>query len=149
MSEANTVPNATEHQKPADADSKSVFDWGVLPLLNAQADLLAGAETTVANWLRRRHEAVADTRQLVASMHVGTDLGDALKASREFMSRSFRRLAADADACHATAQHFMERAPSWFPEGVWHPGNGADLSATRAAATRAAARPLRMANRSE
>jgi hypothetical protein len=153
MSETNPLPSMVEKPKPTDAIPAAVRDWGVAPLLNAQADLLAGAEATVTDWLRRRHDAVVDMQQLIARMHTGFDPADTFKAQRELMSRSFQRLAADAEACHSATQHLLDRAPSWFPNGgwMWFPwGAGStDTPATQAAATRAAGRPLRMANKSE
>ena len=96
-----------------------MLDWGVGPLLNVQADILAGAEATIGDWLRRRHEAIADTQQLIARIHAGGEPGEAVRAQREWVSRSFRRLAADADACHTAARRLMDRAPSWFPQRGW------------------------------
>lgn len=110
MSETNPITTAAKEQKQPDAIPAAALDWSVGPLLNAQADLLAGAEATVIDWLHRRHEAVLDTQQLIAHMHTGTDPADALKAQREWMSRSFRRLAADADAYHSVSRQLMDRA---------------------------------------
>jgi hypothetical protein len=153
MSEATTIPNPPDKPTPADAAPSVKFDWGVGPLLNAQADMLAGAEAAVGDWLRRRHEAVADTQQLIARMSAHPDPMDALKAQREWMSRSFRRLAADADACHSAAQYLLDGSQSWFPNGgwIWPPRGVAatETPASQAAATRAAARPLRMANKAD
>jgi hypothetical protein len=106
-------------RQQANAVADTVLDWGIGPLLNAQADMLAGAEATVSDWLRRRHEAIADTRQLIARMHIGGEPGDAVRAQREWVSRSFRRLAADADAYHTVARRLMDRVPSWFPQHGW------------------------------
>ena len=150
MSEMNPAPNLTENAKQADAIPAAALDWSVRPVLNAQADLLAGAETTVTDWLHRRHEAIVDTQQLIARMQTGVDPVTAFKAQQEWMSRSLRRLAADANACQSAARQLMERAPSWFPRADWMWfGNGSanpESSATQAAATRSAGRPLRMAN---
>jgi len=107
----------------------------------------------VTNWLQRRHEAVLDMQQLIAGMHIGTNTADALKAQQEWVSRSFRRLAADADAYQSATQRLLDRVPSWFPQGgsMWflRGPRSPESSATQAAATRAAGRPLRMANKSE
>jgi len=153
MSETNPTPNVTEKQKQPDANSAPMPDWGVSALLNAQADLLAGAEATVTDWLRRRHEAVIDTRQLIVHMHVGADPAEAVKAQREWVSRSFRRLAAEADAYQSVAQQLMERAPAWLPQGGWgwfpRIAGSTETASTQAAATRAAGKPLRMASKSE
>lgn len=153
MSETSPVPNVTEQQKQAEAITSSVPDWGIGSLLNAQADMLAGAETTVTDWLHRRHEALVDTQQLIARIHAGTDLASALKAQQEWVSRSLRRLAADADAYQSTTQKMLDRTPSWFPQDGWtwftRGLKTAETSATQAAATRAAGKPLRMANKPE
>jgi hypothetical protein len=153
MSEANSMPNVAEQQKQPEAIAGAAPDWGVGSMLNAQADLLAGAEATVTHWLQRRHEAVLDIQQLIAGMHIGTNTADVLKAQQEWVSRSFRRLAADADAYQSVTQRLLDRASSWFPQGglMWFPRgpSSPESSATQAAATRAAGRPLRMANKSE
>lgn len=67
MSEVNPIQNPTEKQKSAEAIPAAALEWGVGPLLNAQADLLAGAEATVTDWLHRRHEAIVDTQQLISA----------------------------------------------------------------------------------
>ena len=150
MSESNPVQNLTEKQKAVEASPAAALEWSVGPLLNAQADLLAGAEVTVTDWLHRRHEAIVDAQQLITRMQTGIDPVGALKAQQEWMSRSFRRLVADAGACQSATQQLMERAPSWFPHsGLMWFGNGSgngEAAASQAAATRVAARPLRMAN---
>lgn len=139
MNEINPVQNLAEKQKSAAAP-----EWSVGPLLNAQAELIAGAGVTVTDWLNRRHEAIADTRQLITRMQTGVDPAAAFKAQQEWVSRSFRRLAADADACHAATQQLMERASSWFPHGGWTwSGNG---GGNRDVAARAGGGSLRMAN---
>src|ERR1700690_3741921 len=108
MSEINPVQNLTEKQKAAEAIPAAALDWSVGPILNAQADLLAGAEAAVTDWLHRRHEAIVDTQQLIARMQTGVDPSAAFKAQQEWMTRSFRRLVADADACQSTTQLLME-----------------------------------------
>lgn len=150
MSDINRVQNLAEPPKPAEGIRAAALDWSVGPLLNAQADLLAGAEATVTNWLHRRHEAIVDTQQLMARMQTEGDPANAFKAQQEWMTRSFRRIAADADACYSATQQLMERAPSWFPRVGWlWFGNGSmadEIGATQAAAARSVSRPLRMAN---
>lgn len=153
MSAANPVQSVTEKHKPADLTPADALEWGIGPLLNAQADLLAGVEATVTDWLHRRHEAVVDTQQLIARVQTVSGPADALKAQQEWMSRSFRRLAADAEACHSATQHLMDRAPSWFPQGGWlwsrwQTENPA-TAASQAAATRAVGAPLRMADNAD
>jgi hypothetical protein len=114
--------------------------------------MLAGTGAAVTDWLHRRHEAVLDTRQLIANMHVGADPAETFKAQRDFVSRSFQRFAAEVDACQTTTQKLLERTPAWFPQGgwAWFPrisGSTETASAQAAAATRAAGRSLRMANK--
>jgi hypothetical protein len=150
MDDINPVQNLADKQKQGEAIPAVGLEWSVGPLLNAQADLLAGAEATVTDWLHRRHEAVADTQQLISRMQTGVDPAAAFKAQQEWMSRSFRRLVADADAYHSATQQLMERASSWFPRNGWMwfgngSGNG-EAAASQAAATRTAGRSLRMAN---
>jgi hypothetical protein len=148
MGETNPIPNVTETAIQPEASPRAAFEWGIRPVLNAQADMLAGAEATVTDWLHRRYEAIVDTQQLVASVHPGTNMADALKAQQEWLSRSFRRVAADLEAYQSTSQQLMDRAPSWFPNGGWmwfQQGTG--NAASQAAATRAAGRPLRMAHK--
>jgi hypothetical protein len=151
MSETNPVQNQAERRRSTELIPAAALEWSVGPLLSAQADLLAGVEATVTDWLHRRHEAIIDTQQLIARMQTGvTDPAAAFKAQQEWMTRSFRRLVADADACQSATQHLMERVPSWFPRGGWSWfGNGSvseETAASQAAATRAVGRSLRMAN---
>ena len=151
MSETSPTPNVTEKQKQPDAGSGPVLDWGVAMLFNAQADVLAGAEATMTEWLRRRHEAVVDAGQLISRMRMGGDAADAFKAQREWVSRSFQRLAAEADAFQSVTQQMMERTPAWFPQGgwAWFPrvAGSTETASSQAAATRSAGRPLRVANK--
>ena len=150
MSETNPIPNATEKQKQPDTAAVAALDWGISTLLNAQADMLASTGAVVTDWLHRRHEAVLDARQLIARVHVGAEPADAFKTQREFVSHFFQRMAAEVDAYQATAQQLMERAPHWFPPAgwFWFPriAGSAETASSQAAATRAAGRPLRMAN---
>ena len=150
MSETNPIPNATEKQKQPDAAAVATLDWGIGTLLNAQADMLASTGAVVTDWLHRRHEAMLETKQLIARVHVGAEPADAFKTQREFVSHFFQRMAAEVDAYQATTQQLMERAPHWFPQGgwFWFPriAGSAETASSQAAATRAAGRPLRMAN---
>jgi hypothetical protein len=150
MSETNPIPNATEKQKQPDAVAVAALDWGISTLLNAQADMLASTGAVVTDWLHRRHDAVLETKQLIARVHVGAEPADAFKTQREFVSHFFQRMAAEVDAYQATAQQLMERTPHWFPPGgwFWFPRivGSAETASSQAAATRAAGRPLRMAN---
>ena len=61
MTEATASSNTGEQQKHTAAFFGAVLNSGAEPVLRAQADLLASVETSVTAWLRRRHEAVADT----------------------------------------------------------------------------------------
>jgi hypothetical protein len=166
MSEANAIPSPVEQPK-TEATPGAALDWGIGPLLDAQAEILAGAEATVTDWLRRRREAILDTRQLIGRVRVGGDLTETFQAQRDWISRSFERLAADTDAYQSVARQVMDRAPglfsqapwlaegSWFPAGSWFSGTGwfpqsaksPDASSSQSAATRTGVRPLRMANK--
>jgi hypothetical protein len=149
MSETNPVTNATEKSKQPDAVAAAPLDWGIRTLLNAQADILTSTGAVMTDWLHRRHEAVLDTRQLISRVKVGAEPAEAFKTQRELVSHFFQRLAAEVDAYHATTQHIIERAPHWFPQGAWFwfpRAEGAETASSQAAATRAAGRPLRMAN---
>ena len=154
MSEASSFVTVVEQQrKQASAATNAVLDWGIGSLLNAQADLLAGAESAMTDWLHRRREAVVDARNLIAHMHVGVEPGEAVKAQQEWISRSLRRLAADAESCHSVTWRLFEHAPAWFPRdglaGSSSEPAASESAPSQAAATRAATRPLRMANQSE
>jgi hypothetical protein len=124
------------------------------PVLKAQADLLVEAETGVTDWLRRYHEAVVDTQQLVSHLRTSKDPFDALKVQQEWMSRAFLRMAADTTAYQAATRQLTERAKTWFPQSKAFTDSvaaaaSADSVASQAAAvTRAAAKPLREANKS-
>jgi hypothetical protein len=150
MSETNSIPNATEKQKQPDTAAVAALDWGISTLLNAQADMIASTGSVMSDWLHRRQEALLDARQLITRVHVGAEPADAFRSQREFVSHFFQRLAAEVDAYQATTQQLMERAPHWFPHGgwFWFPriAGGAETASSQAAATRAAGRPLRMAN---
>jgi hypothetical protein len=150
MSETNPIPNTIEQQKQPDAVAAAAFDWGIGTLLNAQADMLASTGAVMGDWLHRRREAVRDAGQLIARVHVGAEPAEAFRTQREFVSHFFQRLAAEVDAYQAATQHIMERAPHWLPQDgwFWFPriAGSAETASSQAAATRAAGRPLRMAN---
>jgi hypothetical protein len=96
----------------------------------------------VVDWLRRRHDDAVDTQHLLAQLRTSRDPFEALKAQQEWVSRAFLRLAADTAAYQSATQQLPDRTRTWFPQG-------AEIVASQAAAaTRAAARPLRNANRS-
>lgn len=132
----------------------SVFSPGVGPVLKAQTDLLESAKVILSDWLCRRQEAVEDTQNLVASLRTSRDPLDALKIQQEWFSRAFLRIAADTAAYQAAAQQIADRAKTWFPQPraiAEAEATGAEMgtesvASQTAAATRAAARPLREAN---
>jgi len=150
MSEPNPIPNLTERQRQPDAVAPPPPDWGIGSLLNAQAEVLASAGAVLSDWLQRRQEAALDTRQLISRARVSAEPADAIRIQREFVSHFFQRLAIEVDACQATTQHLMERAPGWFPQGgwSWFPRivGGTEVSASQSAGTRTVGRPIRMAN---
>jgi hypothetical protein len=155
MAETSQAPDIAERTQNAAAFFGSVFTPGVGPVLKAQADLLEGAETTIADWLRRCHDAVVDTQELVAHLRTSKDPFDALKLQQEWASRALLRLAADTAAYQATTQRLADRAKSWFPqttavtEGVAAATDvGLESAASHAASvTRAAGKPLREAGK--
>jgi hypothetical protein len=116
MSEASQIPNAVVRATLEPAKT-SVFDWGVGTILDARAEMLADAETMMTAWLRRRREAVLDTKQLLAQSQISADPAGAFTAQRQWVSRSLQRLTADADAA---ARWMMTRAPGWVPQGGWN-----------------------------
>ena len=121
-----------------------MFNTGADPVLKAQADLLASVETTFSGWLGRRREALQDTQSLVARLRTSSDPVEFVSAQQEWVSGAFRRLAADAAAYQTAAQEIVDRARTWFPNGT----EAADAVATAASeASKAASKPLRVANR--
>jgi hypothetical protein len=138
-----TVPDIAEQQKVATALLGSAMSTSAEPMLKAQADLLASAESTMTDWLHRRREAVADTQRLVSRLHGSTDPAEFLKVQQEWMAGVFNRLAADATAYQSATQRLMDHARSWFSQS-------AESTASQVAtATRAAAKPLQMAAKAE
>ena len=121
------------------------INWGVGNLLKAQAEILTGFEPAISDWLRRRHEAMLDVRQLAARLNTGGDPSELLKAQRDWVSRSLHRMAADAEAYQSAVQQFIDRTRSIFPS---NPDNG-DSAAAQAATTRAAGKPLRMTTKTD
>ena len=102
MAETSTTPDTAERLKTtAAAFGNLLTPADVGPLLKAQADLLADAETTVSDWLRRRHDSAMDTQQLAARLCRISSPVEALKAQQEWVSRAFLRLAADSAACQS------------------------------------------------
>ena len=144
MTETSASAGAAEQQKASAAFFSSMFNTGADPVLKAQADLLASVETTMTAWLRRRHEAVQETQNLVARLRSSSDPAEFVNAQQEWMSGAFRRLAADAAACQTAAQEIVDRARTWFPNGM--DGTHSVASAAEEA-PRAAGKPLRVANK--
>ncbi len=142
MTETTASAGAAEQQKNTAAIFGTLLNVGPDPVLKAQADLLLSVETTMTGWLRRRHEAVTETQNLVARLRSSSDPADFMTAQQEWVSGEFRRMAADAAACQTAAQEFVERARTWFP-------NGAQCMQSVASAagdgSHAASKPLRMA----
>lgn len=143
MSETTSLPHIAELQNTAVAFCNSMLNTSAAPLLKAQAGLLVGMEETMTDWLRRRHEAVADTQRLVDSLNASGDPADVLKAQQEWMSGALRRLTTDAAAYQSAMLQWMNRTLTWLPESA------ESVASQAAAATRAARRPLRMAGTAE
>jgi hypothetical protein len=107
-----------EQRKSTAAFFSNVLAPDVEPLLKAQADLLAGTEATVADWLRRRYDAAMDTQQLVAHLCTVRSPFEALKTQQEWVSRAFLRLAADTAAYQSAAEQLVDRARTWLPQSA-------------------------------
>ena len=118
MAETSTAPDIAEPPKSTAALFGNVPTPDVGPLLKAQADLLAGTEATVADWLRRRYDAAMDTQQLVAHLCTISSPFEALKTQQEWVSRAFLRLAADTAACQSAAEQLVDRARTWLPQSA-------------------------------
>jgi hypothetical protein len=141
MTETTTASDVAAHQKTATAFIGSVLNSGADPLLKAQADILVSVESTFSDWLRRRHEAVVDTQNLVARLRTNNDPAELLKAQQDWISAAFRRLSADAAAYQSATQQLLERSRGWFPLGT----EFADSVVSQATeATRAVTKPLRV-----
>jgi hypothetical protein len=146
MADTSSAPQYTEQtNNTAVGIFGSVFLPGIAPVLKAQEDLLLSAETTVGEWLRRQHDAVVDTQHMIANLRATADPFEALKAQQEWMSRALLRLAMDTAAYQSVAQQLRDRAWTWFPKVA---DVGAGAASRDAAATRAAGKPLRMADKS-
>lgn len=115
MTETTASAGSAELQKTTAAFFSSIFHTGPEPVLKAQADLLASAETTVSGWLRRRHEAVQETQALVARLRGSTDPAELAAAQQEWVSATLRRMAAEATAYQTAALDIVERARTWIP----------------------------------
>jgi hypothetical protein len=140
MTESPTTIDLAEQQKTAAAFIGSVLNSGADPVLKAQADLLVSVESTLTDWLHRRHEAVVETQQLVARVRASSDPTELFKAQQDWVSGAFRRLAADATAAQTAALQLVERSRTWIQQGV----EAAESVAPHAAeAAHAAAKPVR------
>jgi hypothetical protein len=95
----------------------NLFNPDVGPLLKAQADLLSGIATTFPDWLRRRQDAVEDTRQFAERLRTSGNPLETLKTQQEWMAHSFLRLAADTAACLSITEQVLDRARTWVPAG--------------------------------
>lgn len=141
MTETTATPDVAAQQKAAATFIGAVLNSGTDPLLKAQADILVSVESTFTDWLRRRHEAVVDTQNLVARMRANSDPGELLKAQQDWLSGAFRRLSADAAAYQSATQQLMERSRGWFPLG----SEFADSVVSQVTeSTRAVTKPLRV-----
>lgn len=145
MTETTAASDVAAQQKTAAAFIGSILNSGADPLLKAQADILVTVETTMTDWLHRRQEGLAETQTLVARLRTSSDPADFLKAQQEWISGAIRRLSADAAAYQSATQQFVDRARSWFPNGIDGTTNVAAASDT----ARPAGKPLRVANKPE
>lgn len=146
MTETAASAGPAEQLKTTAAFFSSVLNSGADPVLKAQADMLASVEATMTAWLRRRHEAVQETQNLVARLRTTSDPAEFMTAQQEWMSGAFRRMAADAAACQTAAQEIVDRARTWFPNGV--ESTESAVSAMPAdEAGRAAGKPYRVASK--
>ncbi len=144
MTETTAAPDIAAQQKAAATFIGSVLNSGTDPLLKAQADILVSVETAFTDWVRRRHEAVVETQNLVARLRTNSDPAEMLKAQQEWLSGAFRRLSADAASYQSATQQLVERSRAWFPLGT----EFADSVVSQATeASRAVTKPLRVPNK--
>jgi len=146
MTETTTSSDAAGQQRTAAVFFGSVLNSGADPLLKAQADLLESVETTVTGWLRRRHEAVLTTQELVARLRTTSDPSEIVTIQQEWVTGAFRRLTDDVTACQTAAQQLVDRARTWFPAVAEIGQNGASQAAE---GSRPAGKSLRVANPAE
>jgi len=118
MTETPATLDIAEQQKNTAAFIGSVLNSSADPLLKAQADLLESVESTVTDWLHRRHEAVVDTQKLVARLRTINDPAEMLKAQQDWVTGAFRRLAADAAAAQSATLELVERSRGWIQQEV-------------------------------
>jgi hypothetical protein len=90
----------------------------VEPVLKAQADLLAGVQTILTDWIQRRQGAIVDTQKLVARLGTSTSPADVMSAQQEWVTSTFQSFAADASAIQASAMQLAERAQAWSQHGA-------------------------------
>jgi hypothetical protein len=117
MAETPMAPDIAEPLKTTAAFFSNVFAPDVSPLLKAQADLLAGTETTVSDWLHRRYDAAVDTQQVILRLCTISNPFEALKMQQEWVSRALLRFAADTAAYQSAAEQLMDRTRTWLPKG--------------------------------
>ena len=109
MSQTQANPDFAGQQKAAAAFMGSFFGSGADPLLKAQADLLVSFQSTMTDWLHRRHEAVVDTQRLMARLRTASDPAELWQVQQEWASGVFQRLAADAAACQSATMQSLDK----------------------------------------
>lgn len=141
MSQTQANPDFAGQQKAAAAFMGSFFGSGADPLLKAQADLLVSFQSTMTDWLHRRHEAVVDTQRLMARLRTASDPAELWQVQQEWASGVFQRLAADAAACQSATMQSLDSSRRSLQETV-----GATSGAAKAAnVSRAAPTAVRRA----
>jgi hypothetical protein len=141
MAELPMAFDVAQQLKANTAIFNNLFNSGVGPLLKAQADLLSGIATTFPDWLRRRQDAVDNTRQFVERLLTTSNPLETVKTQQEWLAQSFLRLAADTAAYLSITEQTVDRARSWVLPGVENTGNTTSKGAesTQGQAERAAA----------
>jgi hypothetical protein len=117
MAESSVASDLAQQFKTNTAFFNNLFNPDVRPLLKAQADLLSGIATTFPDWLRRRQDAVEDTRQFAERLRTSSNPLETLKTQQEWMAHSFLRLAADTAAYLSITEQILDRARTWLPTG--------------------------------
>jgi hypothetical protein len=118
MAESSIASDFAQQLKANTAFFNNLFNPDVGPLLKAQADLLSGIATTFPDWLRRRQDAVEDTRQLAERLRTSSSPIETLKTQQEWIAHSFLRLAADTAAYLSITEQVLDRARTWVPAGL-------------------------------
>jgi hypothetical protein len=123
MAELPMAFDVAQQLKANTAIFNNLFNSGVGPLLKAQADLLSGIATTFPDWLRRRQDAVEDTRQFVERLLTSNNALETVKTQQEWMAHSFLRLAADTAAYLSITEQTVDRARDGVLPGMENTGN--------------------------